>query len=67
LDKKILDKQSQHWERNFLSKPEMFGLEPSVAAVKSFKLFKVTLKKKNKSIFLAQKLSKYHYCNTFFL
>ena len=40
MDKKILDKQSQHWEKNFLSKPEMFGLEPSIAAVKSFKLFK---------------------------
>ena len=40
MDKKILDKQSQLWERNFLNKPEMFGLEPSVAAVKSFKLLK---------------------------
>ena len=40
MDKKILDKQSQHWERNFLNKPEMFGLEPSVAAVKSFKILK---------------------------
>ena len=40
MDKKILDKQSQHWEKNFLSKPEMFGLEPSIAAIKSFKLFK---------------------------
>jgi len=40
LDKKILDQQSQHWEENFLSKPEMFGLEPSKAAVNTLKIFK---------------------------
>ncbi len=40
MDKKKLDQQSQYWEKNFSNKPEMFGLEPSVAAVKSFKLFK---------------------------
>jgi len=40
LDKKKLDKQSQHWENNFSSKPEMFGLEPSIAAKKSLILFK---------------------------
>ena len=40
MDKKKLDQQSQHWEKNFSSKPEMFGLEPSVAAKKSVKLFK---------------------------
>jgi SAM-dependent methyltransferase len=40
LDKKILDQQSQYWENNFLTKPEMFGLEPSKAAVNTLKTFK---------------------------
>ena len=40
MDKKKLDQQSQHWEKNFSSKPEMFGLEPSIAAVKSLNFFK---------------------------
>jgi SAM-dependent methyltransferase len=40
LDKKILDQQSQHWEKNFSSKPDMFGLEPSIPAKKSLELFK---------------------------
>jgi len=40
LDKKILDEQSQYWEKNFLSKPEMFGLEPSKAAINTLKTFK---------------------------
>ena len=40
MDQKKLDKQSQYWEDNFSSKPEMFGLEPSVAAKKSLELFK---------------------------
>jgi len=40
LDQKKLDKQSQHWEANFSSKPGMFGFEPSIAAVKSLKFFK---------------------------
>ena len=39
MDQKKLDLQSQHWEASFLSKPEMFGLEPSIAAVKSLKSF----------------------------
>jgi ubiquinone/menaquinone biosynthesis C-methylase UbiE len=39
LDKEILNQQSQHWESNFSSKPEMFGLEPSIPAKKSLKLF----------------------------
>ena len=39
MDQKKLDQQSQHWEASFLSKPEMFGLEPSIAAVKALKLF----------------------------
>ena len=40
MDQKILNQQSQHWEKNFSSKPEMFGLEPSEPAKKSLKLFK---------------------------
>ena len=40
MDQKKLDQQSQQWEKNFSSKPEMFGLEPSVAAKKSLELFK---------------------------
>ena len=40
MDKKILDQQSQYWEKNFLSKPEMFGLEPSEAAINTLKNFK---------------------------
>ena len=40
MDQKKLDQQSQHWEASFLSKPEMFGLEPSIAAIKAFKTFK---------------------------
>jgi SAM-dependent methyltransferase len=40
LDKKILDQQSQYWEKNFLSKPEMFGLDPSKAAINTLKTFK---------------------------
>jgi len=40
LDKKVLDQQSQYWEKNFLSKPEMFGLDPSKAAINTLKIFK---------------------------
>tara|TARA_B100000287_G_scaffold92286_1_gene84446 strand:- start:704 stop:1357 length:654 start_codon:yes stop_codon:yes gene_type:complete len=39
LDQKYLDQQSQHWETSFLNKPEMFGLDPSLAAVKALKSF----------------------------
>ena len=40
MDQKKLDEQSQHWESNFSSKPEMFGLEPSTPAKKALKIFK---------------------------
>ena len=40
MDQKKLDRQSQHWEINFSNKPEMFGLEPSVSAIKALKIFK---------------------------
>ena len=39
MDKEKLNQQSQHWESNFSSKPEMFGLDPSIPAKKSLKLF----------------------------
>ena len=39
MDQKKLDLQSQHWEKNFSSKPEMFGLEPSLAAIEALKSF----------------------------
>ncbi len=38
--KKVLDQQSQYWEKTFLSKPEMFGLEPSEAAINTLKILK---------------------------
>ena len=40
MDKKILNQQSQHWEKNFSIKTEMFGLEPSFPAKKAIELFK---------------------------
>jgi len=40
LDQKKLDQQSQHWEKNFSNKPEMFGLEQSLSAEKALNLFK---------------------------
>ena len=39
LDTKLLDQQSQHWEKNFSNKPEMFGLDASEPAKKSLKIF----------------------------
>ena len=39
MDQKILNQQSQHWEKSFSNKPEMFGLEPSLSAKKALKLF----------------------------
>ncbi len=39
MDQKKLDQQSQHWEKSFSNKPEMFGLEPSTSAKKALKLF----------------------------
>ena len=40
MDRKVLDQQSQYWEKSFQSKPEMFGLKPSKAAINSLKTFK---------------------------
>ena len=40
MDKEVLIRQSQHWENNFSSKPEMFGKKPSIAAIGAAKIFK---------------------------
>jgi len=40
LDNKILIEQSQHWEKSFSSKPEMFGSEPSHSAKIALENFK---------------------------
>ena len=40
MDKELLNQQSRHWESNFSSKPEMFGLDPSYSAKKSLEIFK---------------------------
>ena len=40
MDQNELDQQSQHWEKNFSNKPEMFGLEPSIPAKKALNFFK---------------------------
>ena len=40
MDQEKLDQQSQHWEKNFSNKPEMFGLEPSYSAKKALEIFK---------------------------
>ena len=40
MDQKKLNQQFQHWEASFSNKPEMFGLSPSIAAVKALKKFK---------------------------
>ena len=40
MDKKLLNQQSQHWEKNFSNKPEMFGFEPSFSAKKALETFK---------------------------
>ena len=39
MDQEKLDKQSQYWEDNFSSKPEMFGSTQSLSAEKALKIF----------------------------
>ena len=39
MDKKILDKQAQHWENTFTTRPETFGVTPSAAAIKAAETF----------------------------
>ena len=40
MDQNKLNQQSNYWESNFSSKPKMFGLDPSVAAINALKKFK---------------------------
>jgi SAM-dependent methyltransferase len=40
LDQNRLNQQSNYWEDNFSSKPKMFGLAPSIAAIDALKKFK---------------------------
>ena len=39
LDKKILDKQVQHWENYYITSSETFGVSPSAAAIKAAETF----------------------------
>ena len=39
LNKKILDKQVQHWENYYITNPETFGVAPSAAAIKAAEIF----------------------------
>jgi len=39
LNKKILDKQAQHWENTFINRPETFGVSPSAAAIRAAEIF----------------------------
>ena len=40
LLKEIFNKQNRHWEDTFASKPQMFGTDPSIAAIKAVAIFK---------------------------
>ena len=40
MDKDLLNKQSQHWENNFSTKPEMFGASSSNPARYTLEIFK---------------------------
>ena len=39
LDKKILNKQVQHWENYYTTNPDTFGTSPSAAAIKAAETF----------------------------
>jgi len=39
LDKKILDKQAQHWENYYSTNPETLSVSPSAAAIKAAETF----------------------------
>ena len=54
MDQKKLDQQSQHWEKSFSNKPEMFGLEPSKAAKEAKKIFET---QKVKTFFARKKIN----------
>lgn len=40
LKKEIFNKQNLHWEDTFAGKPQMFGTDPSIAAIKAVEIFK---------------------------
>lgn len=40
MKKEIFNKQNCHWEDTFASKPQMFGTDPSIAAIKAVEIFK---------------------------
>lgn len=46
IEKKVLNKQSQHWEDTFSRKTDMFGIKPSFSAQAAAKKFKKEGKKK---------------------
>ena len=60
MDNKILIEQSQHWEKSFSSKPEMFGSEPSYSAKKALENFKKKIKAKYEiiSVFSSKDIQK---------
>lgn len=39
MKKEIFNKQNYHWEDTFASKPQMFGTDPSIAAIKAVEIF----------------------------
>ena len=39
MDKKILNKQAQHWENYYINNPETFGVSTSAAAIKAVETF----------------------------
>ena len=39
LDKKILNKQVQHWENYYTTNSDTFGASPSIAAIKAAETF----------------------------
>ena len=40
MDTKVINEQAKYWEKNFSTRPEMFGINPSTAAIKAAKIFK---------------------------
>ena len=62
MDQEKLNQQSWHWEDSFSCKPEMFGLEPSIVAKKSIKLFEENLGTNGQ---IAKSFEKYPYTKTY--
>lgn len=76
MDNEALNAQSNHWEKTFQNKPDMFGTEPSHAAIEAVDMFKKEGRKKilelgsgqgRDTIFLAQQGLRVYaldYCET---